>query len=143
MVGVAVGLFAGPVLVAFSAWLTTKLGEALRSERVPAPQIEINLWCTYLIAASAIYVAFALREAGDGWMYVELLGMLVYSLLALAGLKRPWTLALGWALHALWDVVVHAGAPGEFVPHWYRWACLTYDVGAAYYVLIVAARLKR
>ena len=143
MVGIVAGLLAGLVLVAFSAWLTKKQAHALRSDRVCAAQIEINFWCAYLIVAAAIYVAFALREAGEGWMTLELVGMLGYSILALAGLKRPWALALGWGLHALWDVVIHAGVPGEFVPSWYRWACLTYDVGAAYYVLIVASRLRR
>lgn len=40
-------------------------------------------------------------------------------------------------------MVVHASAPGELVPEWYRWACLVYDVVAAGYLFRLHGLVSR
>lgn len=115
---------------------------ARRGGRGPAAArpIEVVAWAFYLVAAAAIYVAFALREGGHGWMGLELGGLAIYSVLALLGARRPALLGLGWLLHAGWDVILHADAPEGLVPAWYRWACLGYDFAAAAYLARMGGR---
>ena len=100
-------------------------------------RFELVSWAIYLFLAAAIYVAFALREAG--WMRLELAGLVGYTALAWYGVRRPRLLALGWLLHAGWDAILHAGAPETLVPGWYRWACLGFDVVAAIHLARLGA----
>jgi hypothetical protein len=100
-------------------------------------RFELVSWAIYLFLAAAIYVAFALREAG--WMRLELAGLVVYTALAWCGVRRPRLLALGWLLHAGWDAILHADAPETLVPGWYRWACLGFDVVAAIHLTRLSA----
>ena len=67
-------------------------------------------------------------------MLIELAGVAIYVVFALLGLKRSgWLLAVGWALHPLWDAGLHDYA-AEFVPHWYINGCLGFDLLVAAYV---------
>ena len=100
-------------------------------------RFEIVSWAIYLFLAAAIYVAFALREAG--WMRLELAGLVGYTALAWFGVRRPRLLALGWLLHAGWDAILHADAPETLVPGWYRWTCLGFDVVAAIHLARLGA----
>lgn len=88
-----------------------------------------------LAAAAAVYLVFALvGGAGALWVAVEALGMGVYGGLAWAGWRGSarW-LVLGWALHPAWDLGLHLlGAGGAFVPAWYAWACLSFDLVLAW-----------
>ena len=96
---------------------------------------EIGSWGLYLGIAALIYVGFALREDGRPWMPVELAGLVGYGLLGALGAARwPVLIPLGWALHAGWDALLHGDVSDSFVPTWYRWACLSYDVVAAAYL---------
>lgn len=135
------GLVFGVVAVALSIVLTRWQSRRLRpSDPV---RLELLLWAVSLVLAALVYVAFALREGGRGWMSTELVGLAVYSAFAIVGARgRPRLVALGWALHAAWDVVVHADAPEGLVPGWYRWACLVFDVVAAGYLLRLPVRTK-
>ncbi len=130
-----VGLLAGIGLALLSIASTRLHCARLREGPVAQRQLERVAWAVYLAVAALIYIGFAAREAGAGWMSVELLGLVAYSALALLGVRRSARLlALGWALHAAWDMVVHAGVSGDFVPEWYRWACLSFDIVAALYL---------
>ncbi|MCB9703250.1 MAG: hypothetical protein H6711_15250 [Myxococcales bacterium] len=115
-----------------------------RGDRAPAAALRFELvaWALYLVLAAAIYVGFALREGGHGWMPLELGGLVGYTALAWLGVRRPRLLALAWLLHAGWDMVIHGDAPAALVPGWYRWACLAFDVVAAAY-LVRLARPRR
>lgn len=139
------GLIIGVIAVAWSIGITRLQARRRGADPARAHRFETVSWAIYLVLAALIYVGFALREAGDGWMGVELGGLVVYSLLAwLGGARgRGWLLAVGWALHAGWDLIVHGGVPDQFVPHWYRWACLTYDFAAAGYLLRLHRRRPR
>jgi hypothetical protein len=93
------------------------------------------LLAAILIGAAAMYVVFA-AVAGEsaGWLVVEALGVAVFGAMALLSVRgSSWWLVAGWALHPIWDVVLHVAGPGrEFAPDWYAVTCLGFD-------LIVAA----
>ena len=75
--------------------------------------------------------------AGSGWLWVELLGLVVYVALAVLGLKfSPWFLVVGIAAHGLaWDSWHYYSA---YIPNWYAISCLLADIGLSVYV---AARI--
>lgn len=135
------GLVLGVVVVVLSIVLTRWQSQRLRpSDPV---RLELQLWAVSLVLAALVYVAFALREGGRGWMGTELVGLAAYSAFAIVGAPgRSRLVALGWALHAAWDVVVHADAPEGLVPPWYRWACLVFDLVAAGYLVRLPVRTK-
>lgn len=94
-----------------------------------------------LIGAAIVYVAFAwIAGAGTRWLIAEMLGVVVYAALGIAGVKRsPWWLVAGWALHPVWDVPLHYFGPGHaFTPESYAIACAAWDWIAA---LCVAGRV--
>jgi len=63
---------------------------------------------------------------------------MVAGAIALLGLRgSPWWLAAGWALHPLWDVVLHYVSPGHsFAPITYTIPCLSFDLLVAAYIAI-------
>lgn len=77
--------------------------------------------------------------AGRGWLWLELLGFVVFAVFAVLGLKiSPWYLAAGIAAHGIaWDIW-HYFIGETYMPHWYAIACLLVDVGLGVYV---AARI--
>ena len=96
-----------------------------------------------LVAAAVIYLLFGLAgRASTGWLAVESLGIIIYGALAWAGLRwRPSLLALGWAAHVAWDVLLHLnGAGAEYTPDWYPWLCISFDLVIAGAVLALIRR---
>mmetsp|Transcript_6066 Transcript_6066/g.18286 ORF Transcript_6066/g.18286 Transcript_6066/m.18286 type:complete len:139 (-) Transcript_6066:121-537(-) len=133
LLGVALGVITvSPALRRTQAFVRGRHGDC-----PAARHAERQLWAVYLVVAALVYVGFAaLREAS--WLPVEVGGVAAYGLAALLGARRqPRLLVLGWSLHPVWDIVIHANAP--FVPDWYRWACLSFDLVAAVWL----ARLPR
>src|SRR3712207_354548 len=67
------------------------------------------LLAAVLIVAAVIYVYFAAREgAGATWLAGELVGIAIYGGIGLRGVRgSAWWLAAGWALHPLWDILLH------------------------------------
>jgi hypothetical protein len=97
----------------------------------------------FLFAAAGAYFGFATvgREVVDArpiWTLVELLQVVVFGAMALLGLRgSPYWLAAGWALHPLWDVLLHYIGPGRvFTPWTYAIACLSFDWLVALYIVI-------
>jgi hypothetical protein len=85
-----------------------------------------------LVIAALIYVGFAVFNGSLTWILMELAGVVVYAVFAWLGLKKSgWSLAVGWALHPLWDAGLHHST--EFVPHWYIAACIGFDLLVAVY----------
>ena len=126
------GLVGGGVLAGLSVAQTRWLLGRRASNPDDSRLLEQRAWAAYLVLAALIYVGFALREGGEGWMGVELGGVAFYGLFAVLGaLRWPWLVAVGWALHAGWDTVVHTAQTDAFVPAWYRWLCLGFDLVAA------------
>ena len=72
------------------------------------------------------------------WTLVELAQVIVFGAIALLGLRgSPYWIAAGWALHPVWDIVVHYIGPGQsFTPWTYAIACLSFDWLVAIYIAI-------
>ncbi len=99
---------------------------------------ERRLLVVGLVVAALIYVGFAVAWAGQAWIAAELGGVVVFAGLAVLGLKRsPMSLAIGWALHPVWDAGLHlVGEGAAFAPAWYVVACISFDLLVAAYVLV-------
>lgn len=87
-----------------------------------------------LLIATLIYVGFAaFYSASAMWIGIELAGVAIYGVFVYLGYKKGATwVATGWALHVLWDVLLHEyGAGANFVPYWYPPLCIGFDLAAA------------
>jgi hypothetical protein len=86
---------------------------------------------TALVVAALLYVAFAAHGGSGDGILIEAAGVAVFGGIALLGLTRraPALLALGWALHPVWDVALHStGAGLQYTPHGYVPACIGFDL---------------
>src|SRR5918995_6531226 len=97
----------------------------------------------FLFIAAGAYFGFATlgRDVVDTspiWMLVEIAQVFVFGTLALLGLRgSPYWIAAGWALHPLWDVVVHYVGPGRsFAPESWAISCVSFDLLVAVYIVI-------
>ncbi len=101
----------------------------------------------YLLAAFLVFMAlvYVMRylfvstgRAASSWLCVEILGVPIFTALAVLGVKRsPWFLAIGIAVHGLaWDSWHYRNS--TYMPDWYIFACLAVDVTLGAYV---AARI--
>ena len=97
---------------------------------------ETLIYVVGLIVAASIYVGFAaIGGAPLSWIALESGGLLLFSVIALLGLKvRVQFLVLGWAVHPAWDVCLHQVMKVGFVPEWYPTACLAFDLILAAYI---------
>ena len=85
-----------------------------------------------LVIAAIIYVGFA-AVGHPAWLGIEFIGVLIYGVFTWLGLRKNliW-LAIGWALHMLWDVALHStGTGASFTPGWYVAACIGFDLAIA------------
>jgi hypothetical protein len=95
------------------------------------PGREMRVYAVGLVVAALVYVGFgAAGGAGAGWLALEIFGVPLYGAAAWAGLRgRHWLLALGWAAHVAWDVLLHlSGTGAEYTPRWYPWLCVSFDL---------------
>jgi len=98
-----------------------------------------TLLATVLFAAAGAYFGFAFNETTPRiWVLIELLQIIAFGILGLYGWRgSPYWLALGYALHPLWDFGLHYLGPGRsFAPFTYTIACLSFDWVVAAYVVI-------
>ena len=109
--------------------------------RRSAANWEKRIYAAGLFIAALIYVGFAIiGGASLNWNVIELAGLIVFTLFAVLGLKLSiWLLAAGWALHGLWDALLHMAQHEHFFPEWYPVICLGFDLIVAVYI---AARFK-
>lgn len=99
----------------------------------------------YLIAVGGAYFGFATAaNAGLLWIHVELIQALALGALALLGLRgSPYWLAAAWAVHPLWDVLLHSvGAGREFTPDAWPISCISLDLAVAAYIALVYRRQR-
>lgn len=107
------------------------------------PGRERLVYAVGLVITALIYVGFGVvGGASAQWLALEGLGVLLYGAAAWGGLRgRPWLLAIGWAAHVAWDVLLHlSGAGAEYTPHWYPWTCVSFDLIIAGAVLASSRR---
>ena len=100
------------------------------------PREDDAFWRTGLVIAAIIYVVFSFFGGSVQWMLIEMGGVVLYfGLAVLAKRYSLLFLALGWVLHILWDMLLHAGGVPSFVPAWYPTLCLGFDLAIAGYVI--------
>ena len=94
---------------------------------------------TVLFTAAGAYFGFAVAApVSPIWWLIEVLQCVAFGTLGLYGWRGPakW-LAIGWALHPVWDFGMHYIGPGEDIgPKFYSLACLSFDWVVAAYILI-------
>ena len=124
----------GAALAAAYLALTEWLGGALRSLSYGGGLVIVGL----------IYVGFAMLAGAGDWINTEIGGALVFGALAVGGVRRysP-LLALGWALHVGWDVLLHVGPGTEFVPLWYVPVCVGFDLVIAGGILATSVPARK
>jgi hypothetical protein len=126
-----IAALAGAALAAAFAALLGRTGE--RAERLG--------YGASLAAAALVYVVLAVRATAMEWLPLEVAGVLAFGAFAVIGAFRaPWLLAFGWALHVLWDVPLHLGEAGAFLPSFYPALCAGFDLVLA---VTIARRLRR
>ena len=119
----------GGAVLALIAWLLSRFTRDIHGR---------TLLATVLFAAAGAYLGFAFAAPVSRiWLLIELLQCIAFGALGLYGWRgnAKW-LALGWALHPLWDFPVHYIGPGQFAPSPYTIACLSYDWVVAVYIFI-------
>ena len=63
------------------------------------------------------------------------MGLGFFTLVAVLGLRvSTMFLAVGWAVHGLWDALLHLTQHVAFVPDWYPVICLGFDLIVAIYI---------
>ena len=108
------------------------------------PDAGRRIYAIGLGVTALIYFGFALvGRAGARSLALEALGVLLYGAAAWVGFRRSAALlALGWAMHVVWDVALHLqGAGAEYTPGWYPWGCLSFDLVVAGAVLTIPRSL--
>jgi len=98
-----------------------------------------TLLATVLFAAAGAYFGFAFNDTTPRlWVLIELLQVVAFGTLGLYGWRgSPYWLALGYALHPIWDFGVHHLGPGrEFAPIAYVISCISFDWVVALYIVI-------
>jgi hypothetical protein len=124
------------VVIVACLWLTRWRG-------LRAVNFERHLIAGFHAAMPLVYLTrYLFASAGQGtsyWFWVEALGVVVFAVLALLGLKlSPWFLATGIVVHGLaWDTWHYHNS--TYIPDWYVIACLAVDLALGAYV---AARVR-
>jgi hypothetical protein len=122
---------AATVIIVACLWLTRWQGSR-------GVIFERNLLAGFLVAMPLVYVARYLFASSGGaanhWLWVEVLGTIIFVALAVLGVKRsPWFLAIGMVLHGVaWDAWHYRKS--SYIPDWYVIACLAVDLAVGAYV---------
>ena len=101
---------------------------------------------TALFAAAGAYFGFAYNPGTPRiWILIELIQVVAFGTLGLYGWRgSPYWLALGYALHPMWDFGLHYLGPGRsFAPVTYTVLCISFDWVVAAYILIAYRAANR
>jgi hypothetical protein len=87
---------------------------------------------------ASVYVGFALNDGRLRVLQLEYVGVVLFTVLAVAALARASSviLALGYAGHGLWDLIHHRRGVDIAMPWWYVPFCVGYDFVVAIYVFV-------
>ncbi|GHF22713.1 hypothetical protein GCM10017044_16340 [Kordiimonas sediminis] len=95
------------------------------------PQRLVEVWAIILIIAALVYGALAILSGDIDALRREAIGVVVFTLLAYAGIKQHvLLLALGWFGHGMWDIFIDTGTI-DIAPLWYGYLCLGFDLYVA------------
>jgi hypothetical protein len=98
-----------------------------------------SLLIVFLFIAGGAYVGFAVGAGvSPAWAAAEVLHVVVFGTMGLLGLRdSAYWIAAGWALHPLWDAVLHYFGPGRsFAPASWAMSCVSFDLVLAGYIAI-------
>jgi hypothetical protein len=105
------------------------------------PQRELTVYGIALVPTAGAYVFFGLINGAFSALPRELLGVLLYGGLGLAGVWRwPVLIAFGWATHVAWDLAVSPETAASYVPAWWPMLCVGTDLFLAGYITAVIWR---
>lgn len=127
------------LLAAVATAVVVVLLWATRWQGLRGVSFERNLLATFLVGMPLVYVTRYLlastRRAANRWLWIEVLGVIIFAALAVLGLKRsPWFLAIGIVAHGLaWDSWHYRNS--TYIPDWYAIACLAVDLALGAYVV--------
>ena len=94
-----------------------------------------------LLIAALVYVLLALVSRNELFITIEIVGLMLFLLLIWLGYQYSfWFITLGWLLHVLWDVSLHPAHTVPYVPQWYAWLCVGFDIVMALYVGVVLVK---
>ncbi|HEX2209289.1 MAG TPA: DUF6010 family protein [Longimicrobium sp.] len=105
--------------------------------RFAPARFRMGLHAAMLGLAAVLYVVFAARAGAWTGVAVEAVGAVIFGGMAVLALRRgePRLLAWGWALHPLWDAVLHtAGFMETYTPAGYVAACFGFDLALALWI---------
>jgi hypothetical protein len=103
--------------------------------RTRGRQGEQQVYAIGLTVAALVYVGFALYHGGGAAFRVELIGLAIFGLLTIIGLRlSPLVVAAGWVAHMVWDLSLHSDAHASYAPEWYPIMCVGFDIFVAGYV---------
>lgn len=117
-------ILAGVVLsIPYLAWSRRTVHRPLRA------------WSAGLVVAAALYVVFAAARGRTDDLLLEILGLLLFTFIAIAGMRYwPQLLAVGWVAHVAWDLYLHPVADGGYAPWWYPLLCVGFDLFVAGFI---------
>ena len=125
--------------------LLSAIGSILIFRQVFQGRWEQIFWTCFLVVIAAFYLSFAayFGASAHAWQ-TEVLGVAVFLVCAVAGLFSRHAIALGYVIHALWDLS-HCLSGSSFaslsiteIPLGYGIFCSTYDFVVACYLMISA-----
>jgi uncharacterized protein DUF6010 len=129
----------GPFLLAGAIYALVLVVIAFLLSRFAGDIYGRALLAIMLMVAGGAYVGFAVGgNAGRLWLLAELVQAVILGAFALLGLRgSPYWLAGGWAIHPIWDVVLHYfGAGRAFAPEAWTIPCASFDLLVAAYIAI-------
>ena len=106
-------------------------------------KIQLAVTTSVLLVAVLIYVLLALFSGNPVFVAIEIIGLLLFLLLIGLGYRYTlWFVVMGWILHVLWDVGQHPAQTAPYVPQWYAWLCVGFDVVMAFYMGALLVRYQ-
>jgi hypothetical protein len=91
-----------------------------------------SFYPTVLIVVASYYVLFAVVGGSTRPLVIELIVMIPFAVLAVAGFKlSQWLVAAGLAAHGVMDFFHGYVVTNPGLPDWWPGFCLAYDVAAA------------
>lgn len=106
-------------------------------------KIQLAVTTSVLLVAVLIYVLLALFSGNPVFVAIEIIGLLLFLLLIGLGYRYTlWFIVMGWIMHVLWDVGLHPAQTAPYVPQWYAWLCVGFDVVMAFYMGALLVRYQ-
>lgn len=88
-----------------------------------------DFYAILLAMIAGVYVGFAVNDGRPHLLVLETVVALGFCALVFVGMwKWPILIAVGYFLHAVWDLLHHPFKLGARVRQWYPPACVIYDV---------------